>query len=372
MNKIPIFELSRQYKEIQDKIDKAIRDVFNSGWFILGRQVESFEKEFAYYCGTKYSIGVGNGTDALHLSLVAAGVKFGDEVITVPNTAVFTVSAISAAGARPVFVDIDPRYYTMAPDKIEAAVTAKTKAIIPVHLYGQCADMYPIREIARKHNLIIIEDACQAHGAEYHGKKAGSIGDMGCFSFYPSKNLGAYGDGGIIVTNNTDLFEKLKLLRNGGQQNRYYHKIIGYNSRLDEIQAAVLRVKLKYLDKWTELRRFKAQLYNKFIPKNAVIKPVERDLGKHVYHLYVIRTKERSGFQQYLENNNIQTLIHYPIPIHLQEAYKDLNIKEGAFPVAEKCATEILSIPMYPELSDKEVKYVCDIIKAYKSTVYEE
>lgn len=362
MNKIPIFELNRQYKEIEEEINAAIQGVLNSGWYILGKQVGTFEKEFALYCTSAYGVAVGNGTEALQLSLIALGVRPGDEVITVPNTAMFTVSAISAVGAKPVFVDIEPIAYTMDPQKIEQVITEKTKVVIPVHLYGQCADMDPILEISRKHNLKVIEDACQAHGAEYKGKKAGSMGDTGCFSFYPSKNLGAYGDGGMVVTNNENIAENLRMLRHGGQKERYYHQIKGFNSRLDEIQAAILKVKLRYLDKWTNLRRDKAQLYNKLINNKTIIKPSEVDYNKHVYHLYVIRTENRDKIQYSLKQNNIETHIHYPIPIHMQKAYKDLNISKGSYPVSEEYAGEILSLPMFPELTEDEIRIIADVV----------
>jgi dTDP-4-amino-4,6-dideoxygalactose transaminase len=362
---IPIVSLEKQYLSIKNEIDNAIRDVFESNQFILGRQVELFEKEFASYCGTKFAVGVGSGTEALHLSLIALGIGSGDEVITVSNTAVFTVSAISFANAEPVFVDIDSRYYTINPGKIEKAITSKTKVILPVHLYGQCADMDKILEIAQKYNLKILEDACQAHGAEYKGKKAGSIGDLGCFSFYPSKNLGAYGDGGIIITNNSELAEKLKMLRNGGQEKRYYHKIKGFNSRLDEIQAAILRIKLKQLDEWNKKREKLANFYNNLITNKNVIKPQTANKCKHVYHLYVIRHKKRNELQKYLQNNNIFTQIHYPIPVHLQEAYKHLRIGKGSFSITEQYANEILSLPMFPELTEEKVKVVANKINEF-------
>jgi len=362
---IPIVDLKQQYQKIKEEIDKAIRNVFDNNIFILGEQVKTFEIEFAKYTNTKFAVAVGSGTEALHLALVSLGIKAGDEVITVPNTAVFTVSAISFANAKPVFVDIDPQTYAIDPTKIEDAITTKTKVILPVHLYGQCADMDKILEIAKKYNLKVIEDACQAHGAEYKNKKAGTVGNLGCFSFYPTKNLGGYGDGGMVVTNDPDLVERLKMLRNGGQEKRYYHKIKGFNSRLDEIQASILRVKLKYLDKWNNLRREKALLYNKLIINKEIIKPVEAKYGKHVFHLYVVRSKERNKFQEYLKNNGIQTLIHYPVPIHLQEAYRDLGLMKGRYPVAEEICNTILSLPMFPELSIKDVEYIASVINKF-------
>ena len=314
--------------------------MLNSSWFILGKNVAAFEKEFAAYLGAKYAIGVSSGTEAIHLTLRACGIQSGDEVITVANTAVPTVCGITSAGVKPVFVDIDPETYNMDPGQIENIISPRTKAILPVHLYGQSADMDPILQIAKKHNLKVIEDACQAHGAEYKGKKAGTLGDAGCFSFYPSKNLGAYGDGGMVVTNNKDIADKLYLLRNYGQKDRYHHYLKGFNSRLDEIQAAVLRVKLKYLDGWNDKRRKLTRLYNSLL-RDIVDTPIEKDFAKHIYHLYVIRTKNRDPLQKYLKEKEIGTNIHYPIPIHEQEAYKDLGYKKREFPITENYAQEI-------------------------------
>lgn len=361
---IPFSELKTQYQTIKDEIQEAFSQVFESSWFILGKNVESFEKEFASYCRAKYGIGVGSGTEALHLALLACDVQTGDEVITVANTAVPTISAISFAQATPVFVDIDPDTHTMDPTLIEAKITEKTRVILPVHLYGQSADMRPILKIAKKYNLKVIEDACQAHGAEYHGTKVGVIGDLGCFSFYPSKNLGAYGDGGMVVTKNPELADRVWMLRNYGQRKRYYHDIKGFNSRLDELQAAFLRKKLKHLNQWNERRRQLAQIYNDNLGK-AVVKPIEKDYAFHIYHLYVIRCKRRDELQKYLTYNGIQTLIHYPVPVHLQHAYLDLNIKPGCLPITEKYAAEILSLPMYPELKDDEIFYVADKINEF-------
>ena len=362
---IPISDLRKQYSEMKKEIDGAVGRVFDACWFILGEQVERFEAEFAAFMGSRYAVGVGSGTEAIHLALVAAGVKSGDEVITVPNTAVFTVSAITFAGAKPVFVDIDERYFLMDEAKIEAAVTKRTKAIIPVHLYGQCADMTAIMKVARKHGLTVIEDACQAHGAEYKGKKAGTMGDFGAFSFYPSKNLGCYGDGGMVTTNSAAMAAKLKMLRNGGQEKRYYHKIKGFNSRLDEIQASVLRVKLKKLRKWNDMRRKNARLYDKFLTNTEIIKPSEASGRRHVYHLYVIRTDSRDALAEHLRRKGIQTLVHYPVPVHLQEAYAEVKVKKGALKTAEQCANQILSLPMFPELSEKEIKAVCTAVNNF-------
>ncbi len=362
---IPISDVTRQYQLIKKEIDFAIQDTLNEGWFILGRRVEKFEKEFAAYCQTRYAVGVGSGTEALHLSLVACGIKEGDEVITVPNTAVPTVCAITFAGAKPVFVDIDPDTFNMDPALLKKKITKRTKAIIPVHLYGQSADMAPILKTAKEHGLKVIEDACQAHGALYKGKKVGSFGDLGAFSFYPSKNLGCYGDGGMVVTDDAKLFEKVWLLRNYGQKERYIHITKGFNSRLDEIQAAILSVKLKYLDSWNDRRRSIASMFDSMLKGSRVITPVEAPNFRHVYHLYVIRSKNRDKLQSYLKEKGVQTNIHYTIPIYLQKAYRDLKVKKGSLPVAERCAKEIVSIPLYPEMTDNEVKTVADAIRGW-------
>ncbi|MDZ7331442.1 MAG: DegT/DnrJ/EryC1/StrS family aminotransferase [candidate division KSB1 bacterium] len=362
--RIPCSELKIQYENIKAEIKLAFDEVFESSWFILGKQVELFEQEFAEYCGARYGIGVGSGTEALHLALLACGVQPGDEVITVSNTAVPTVSAISFAQAKPVFVDIDPLSYTMDPGAIEAKITPRTRVILPVHLYGQAADMDPIMEIAHRYGLKVIEDACQAHGAAYRGHRVGAIGDLGCFSFYPSKNLGAYGDGGMVVTNDPELADHLKLLRNYGQRKRYYHDIKGFNSRLDELQAAFLRKKLRYLDQWNARRRHLANQYEKLLDDH-VVKPVEASYAYHIYHLYVIRCQCREQLQRYLLDHGIQTLIHYPVPVHLQQAYQDLNLPPGSLPITEQYAAEILSLPMFPELTDEQVSIVADAINRF-------
>lgn len=371
---IPFGELKREYGELSREIDAAIKGVCESGWFVLGSNVEVFESEFAAYIGPDmHGVAVGSGTEALHLALVAAGVGHGDFVITVPNTAVPTVSAISLAGAAPLFVDIDPASLNMDPSLLrETAAWEKRrlgnrlKAVIPVHLYGQSADMEPIMDAAREFGLKVVEDACQAHGAEYKGTKVGSIGDYAAFSFYPSKNLGAYGDGGMVLTNDPAEAAKLKMLRNYGQVKRYYHKIKGVNSRLDEIQAAILLVKLKRLDAWNQRRREIASLYGALISDTRVSKPVEMPYGRSVSHLYVIRHPERDSLRAYLETNGVGTLIHYPVPIHTQEAYIDLGFREGSFPKAEKAAGEILSLPMFPQLEDNEVKRVSELINGFR------
>jgi dTDP-4-amino-4,6-dideoxygalactose transaminase len=360
---IPFGDLRRQYHSIKDKVDEAISKVLNKGSFILGENVESFEQEFSSFCGAKFGVGVGSGTEALHLSLLACGVKPGDEVITVANTAVPTVSAISFANAIPVFVDIDQESHNINPSKIEEKISEKTKVILPVHLYGQPADMDRILEVADQYKLKVVEDACQAHGAEYKGRKVGTFGNTGCFSFYPSKNLNAYGDGGVVVTNDEEIAIRLKMLRNYGKERRYYNPIKGFNSRLDEIQASILRVKLKYLDEWNEKRREIAQLYNTFL--KTVIKPKEMDYAKHVYHLYVIRSPKREQLQMYLREKGIGTLIHYPIPIHLQGAYRELGLKDGSLPITEKYASEILSLPIFPELTNEEIEYISTSVNSF-------
>ncbi|KAF0135280.1 MAG: pyridoxal phosphate-dependent protein [Candidatus Saganbacteria bacterium] len=364
--KIPFGNLKMHYQQVKNEIDDAIWRVLSAGWYILGEEGEAFEDEFSRYCGVSYGVGVGSGTEALHLALVAAGVKTGDEVITVPNTAIPTISAISFAGAVPVLVDIDPDTYTMDPGKVEAVITNKTKAIIPVHLYGQCADMNPIINVARKYKLTVIEDACQAHGALYKGQRAGSLGDLACFSFYPSKNLGAFGDGGMVVTNNKELANRLRMLRNYGQEKRYHHKIKGFNSRLDEMQAAILRIKLKHLNAWNRIRTEKAGLYFKLLNEFPdVIMPIEMSYAKHVYHLFVIRHKKRNELQNFLMNNGIETLIHYPVPVHLQESYQDLGYKCDEFSITEGSAETILSLPLYPEIEDDGIRYIAEKIKEF-------
>lgn len=356
-----------QYRSIKDEIDSAVGRVIGSGSYILGKELESFEKKFARYCGVKYAIGCASGTEAIALSLMSLGIKSGDEVITVPNTAVPTVSAISMVGATPVFVDID-QCFLIDTKKIKNAVTRKTKAIIPVYLYGQMTDIDEIMDIAKKYNLKVIEDACQAHGAEYKKRKAGSIGDTGCFSFYPTKNLGCFGDGGAVITNNKNLYNRLYMLRNYGKSKRDYYPIKGINSRLDEVQAAILRVKLKYLDSWNKKRREIAHLYSDLL-NNIYITSIEKDGCLHIFHLYVIRTEYRDNLRAYLKENGIDTLIHYPVPVHLQEAYKDLQYKISDFPVAEQFLKEILSLPIHPYLSKSKIKYICNRINNYLENI---
>jgi dTDP-4-amino-4,6-dideoxygalactose transaminase len=352
---IPFGDLGRQYRAIKDEVDAAVSEVLSGGWYVLGRKVEEFEAAFAKYCKVDYAVGVGSGVEALHLSLVAYGVGTGDEVITVANTCVPTVAAISSAGACPILVDIDPVTYTMDPEKIDSRVTESTRAILPVHLYGQCADMAPIVDIARRHGLRVIEDCAQAHGAEYGSQRSGSLGDAGCFSFYPSKNLGAFGDGGMVVTNDPDLAGKLRQLRNYGQQRRYHHSLKGFNSRLDEIQAAILLAKLPHLDAWNTRRRQIAAAYAGGLKGAPICCPVEGPNRRHIFHLYVVQVQDRQAFQSCMAGHEVQTLIHYPVPIHRQEAYRELQIQSGYLGRTESAVSGIVSLPIFPELTDDEV-----------------
>ena len=364
---IPFVDLKAQYDSIKDEIDEAIQNVLNNTSFIMGEELKKFEEEFARFCNVKYAIGVANGSDALILALRACGIGEGDEVITVSHTFIATAEAISNVGGKVVFVDIDPKTYTIDTSKIEGKISNKTKAIIPVHLYGQPANMDPIMRLAKKYNLKVIEDAAQAHGAEYKEEKVGSIGDVGCFSFYPGKNLGAYGDAGMVVTNNEEIAEGIKLLRNHGRINKKYeHEIEAYSSRLDNLQATILRVKLKYLNKWNDMRRKNAKRYNKLLSEmDDIIVPYEADYSKHVYHLYVIRAEGRDKLREELKSKGIATGIHYPIPLHLQPAYNYLGYKRGDFPVTEKASQEILSLPMFAELSDEQIEEIVKLIKNY-------
>jgi len=355
---IPIIDLKAQYRTIKPEIDAAVAGVLDSAQFVLGPEVSAFEKEFAAYCGAAEAIGVSSGTSALHLALLAAGVGPGDEVITVPFTFIATAATIVYTGARPVFVDIEPESFNMAVDQVEAAITARTKAIVPVHLYGQPADMDPILEIARRRKLAVIEDAAQAHGAEYKGRRVGGLGDLGCFSFYPGKNLGGFGEGGAITTNNPAHARTLRLLRNWGAELKYQHVLKGYNYRLDALQAAILRVKLRHLEAWTEARRAHAAEYGTRLSSAGVRTPKEQPYSRHVYTTYTIRTARRDAVQQHLQESGIQTAVHYPIPIHLQPAYADLRYKPGDFPVSEQAAAEVLSLPMFPELTAAQISEV--------------
>lgn len=363
--KIPLLDLRSQYNSIKGKIGDAINAVLETQSFVLGREVESLEKEVAAYCDTKYAVGVASGTDALMLSLKALGIKENDEVITTPTTFIATAEAISYVGAKPVFADIDKKSYEIDPSLIERRITKKTKAILPVHIYGQCADMDPILDIAGKYNLKVVEDCAQAIGALYKNRKAGSMGDAGCLSFFPSKNLGAFGDGGMVVTNDSKLAEKLMLLRVHGSSVRYRHDIIGYNSRLDNLQAAVLRVKLKYLDKWIEMRRKAAALYGTLFKETPIVTPFVPDYNEHTYHLYVIAAPLRDKLLEHLEADGIEARVYYPIPVHLQKCYSGLGYKKGDFAISEWQADNTLAIPVYPELTAENIEKVVGCIKEF-------
>jgi dTDP-4-amino-4,6-dideoxygalactose transaminase len=362
MNEIPIIDLNKQYESIRSEIDEAIAGVLKSGSFILGEEVSAFEREFAAYCSVSDAISVGSGTDALQLALLACGVGTGDEVITVSHTAVATVAAIEMTGARPVLVDIDPVRFTIDPIKFAQAVTARSRAVIPVHLYGCPAEMTPILEFARKADIHVIEDCAQAHGAMIQDQKVGSLGDVAAFSFYPSKNLGAFGDGGAILTNDPDIAEKARLLRQYGWKERYVSKIKGFNSRLDELQAGILRVKLRYLEEWNDRRRVLANLYRELLAGTELGVPSHASNTLHVFHQFVIRHPRRDDLQAYLKKQGIHTLIHYPVPVHLQPAYADLDYSPGSLPHTELAAREVLSLPMYPELSEDNVERICRLI----------
>jgi dTDP-4-amino-4,6-dideoxygalactose transaminase len=355
---IPYADLKTQYLGIKQEIDEAVLSVLESSQFVLGKFVAAFEADFAAFCGVPHAIGVNSGTSALHLALLAAGVGAGDEVITVPFTFVATVAAIHYCGARPVFVDIDPVSFTMDPGAIERSITARTKAILPVHLYGQPADMEPILDIARRRRLIVIEDAAQAHGAEYKGRRVGSLADMACFSFYPGKNLGAYGEGGAVVTNNADYARAIRMLRDWGQSRRYYHDLRGFNYRMEGMQGAVLGVKLKHLEGWNQARRAHAAAYSRHLAGAGVDTPVEMPYARHVYHVYAVRAPERDALAAELLAQGIQTGIHYPIPVHLQKAYADPQYHAGDFPNAELAAAQVLSLPLFPEMTGDQIETV--------------
>jgi dTDP-4-amino-4,6-dideoxygalactose transaminase len=363
--KISFLDLKAQYESIKPEIDEAIKKVVDSQIFILGKELEEFEKEFAKYLGAKYVVGVNSGTDALILSLLALGIGKGDEVITPVNSFIATTTAITQVGATPVFVDCDPDTYQINVKEVEKKITKKTKAILPVHLYGAPAEIEELQEIVKRNSLFLVEDAAQAHGSTFNNQKLGSFGDLGAFSFYPGKNLGAYGDGGAIATNNSELYEKLLKLRNYGQSKKYFHDSFGLNSRLDEIQAAVLRVKLKHLDMWNEKRREIVKLYSDGL-KNVKTQKII-DGGQSNYYIFSIESDKRAQLQEYLSKQGIETLIHYPIPIHLQKANKHLGYRKGDFPVAEMNAEECLSLPVYPELKAENVKYICQVINKFYS-----
>jgi dTDP-4-amino-4,6-dideoxygalactose transaminase len=355
---IPYADLQSQYRSIKGEIDAAIGRVLDSAQFILGEAVAEFERDFARYCQASETVATNSGTSALHLALLAAGVGAGDEVITVPFTFIATVSAIGYTGARAVLVDVEPDYLTIDPSKIEAAITPRTRAIMPVHLFGQPADMDPILDIARRHNLTVIEDAAQAHGAEYHGRRCGSLAEIAGFSFYPGKNLGAYGEGGAVTTTRADLAATCRTLRDWGQEKRYEHRLKGFNYRMDGIQGAILSVKLRHLEGWTERRRQVAAWYDETLDRGSVRLPKARPGCRHVYHVYAVRSDDRDKLRDVLSKQHIQTGIHYPIPVHLQQAHADLGYHAGDFPVAEAAAREVLSLPIFPEMTREQVETV--------------
>lgn len=363
--RVALVELKSQHQRLKTEIMAAIESVFAESHFILGEAVDHFEREFAEYLGVAYALGTGNGTEALHLAVRACGLGPGDEVLVPAHTFVSTALAVAYVGAVPRLVDVEARSGNMDPAKLSAAITPRTRAVIPVHLYGQAADMDEIMAIARKHSLWVIEDACQAHGAYSHGRRVGTLGDVAAFSFYPAKNLGACGDGGAVVTNNPELHQRLTRLHNYGQPKKYHHDIIGYNSRLDTLQAAILRVKLPYLDGWNEQRRRLAMLYTNSLRAPQVTPPSDPGDRRHVYHLYVIRTGDRDALRADLQAHGIETGIHYPVPLHLQPCFEALNYRRGDFPESERLAAEILSLPLYPELDPDHVRYVCRTIHEF-------
>ncbi len=363
---IPFLDLKTQYKEIEKEVVPVVTTAMENGAFIGGPQVTGFETEFAEFCESEHCVGVNSGTDALRFALMAVGVGPGDEVITVPNTFIATTEAISQVGATPVFIDIRPDTCNMDVSKIENRISKKTKAIIPVHLYGQPVDMDPLMDIAEQHGLAVVEDACQAHGAVYKKRKAGSIGHVGCFSFYPGKNLGAYGEGGAAVTGDESIAGKMSMIRDHGQGQKYFHDMEGYNGRLDAIQAGILRIKLKRLANWNQSRRENARYYDKLLSNVPSVATVtEAEFAQSVYHLYVIQVDDRDGLQRFLGDRGIATGLHYPLPLHLQKAYSHLGYSEGDFPVTEKVAKRLLSLPMFPELTKEQIEYIVDSIKEF-------
>ncbi len=361
---VPMVDLKIQYAAIREEVAGAVQGVIESAHFILGPQGKALEEAIAAYHGVKYAVAVASGTDALHLALLAAGIKRDDEVITTPFTFIATAEAASYLGAKPVFVDIDPSTFNIDISKIEAAITKKTRAIIPVHLYGAPVEMDGLMKLAKKHGLKVIEDCAQSFGAEYRGKKTGAFGDLGCFSFFPSKNLGGYGDGGMVITDDAKLAEHMLSLRNHGSRIRYYHDEIGYNSRLDEIQAAILNIKFKHIDEYNAKRRKNAFLYNTILAGPGIQTPSEQDNTKHVFHQYTIRVKDRDAVKQKLDAGNVtSSMIYYPVPLHLQAAYKNLGMKPGSLPKTELAAQEVLSLPMYPELTEEQIRLIADAVK---------
>jgi dTDP-4-amino-4,6-dideoxygalactose transaminase len=366
---IPFVDLKAQYRQIRTAVRAALDEVCSNADFVLGKELDAFEREFAAFTGAKYAVGVNSGTGALVLAMRAAGIGKGDEVIAPANTFISSVIAISHAGAKPVLVDVDPVTYTIDPAAAEKKITKRTKAILPVHLFGQTADMDPIQKLARKHKLIVIEDACQAHGATYKGRNAGTLGDLAAFSFYPGKNLGSYGEGGAVTTNSEKYSRAVREMRNIGQSAKNVHTWIGYNERLHTLQAAVLRVKLPHLAAWTEKRRKAAALYTRGLRGLPVVPPMEAAGRTHVYHLYVIRAPKRDALGEFLRTQGIGTGVHYPTPVHLQPCYADLKMKPGACPESERAAREILSLPIFPEITPAQVRRVCDTIREFYTRV---
>ncbi len=369
---IPLLDLAAEYRELKPEIDAAVARVLMSGQYIGGPEITGLEEEFASYCGARYGVAVNSGTSALHLALLAVGLGPADEVITVPFTFYATVAAIGYVGATPVYVDIHPATFTIDSAKIEAAITRRTRAILLVHLYGRCADMDPILEIARRHNLVVIEDAAQAHGAEDRGRRAGGIGDIGCFSFYPTKNLGAAGEGGMLTTNNPEYARTAALLRSWGEEQRYRPRLKGFNYRLPALQAAILRVKLRRLETWIAARRARASEYDRLLELSAVARPEAAPDSRHVYCLYTIRTADRDALQRELAAAGIQTAVHYPLPIHLMPAYADSRYKAGDFPVAEACANTVLSLPLYSQITSREIEEISSRICELRPTTFQE
>ena len=363
--KVPFVDLQTQYLALREEVLQAVDQVFTSTAFILGDEVTRFEKEFAAFCGARESVGVATGCDALLWALKACGIGPGDEVITAGNSYIATALAITAAGARPVLVDCRPDSYAIDPEAVRAALTPRTRALIPVHLYGQAADMDPLLALAQAHGLAVIEDAAQAHGATYQGRPCGTLGRVGCFSFYPGKNLGAYGDGGAVTTDDPAVAQQVRMLRNYGQSKKYYHDVAGWNSRLDTVQAAILRIKLRHLATWNEARRRHAARYRDQLAGLPLTLPVEMPGNRHVYHLFVVQVDRREAFMEFLARRDVHCGIHYPVPIHLQAAYRDLGYQPGALPVTERVAPRLVSLPMYPELTADQVDYACAQIRAF-------
>lgn len=367
---VPLVDLKQQYLGIKNEVLSAVAEVLESSQFVLGKEVAAFEEEFADYCQSRYAVAVNTGTSALHLALLAGGIGSGDEVITVPFTFVATVAAIVYTGAKPVFVDIDPATYTMDPSQVEAAITPRTKAILPVHLYGHPAEMEAIRAIAERHSLLLIEDAAQAHGAEYKGQRCGSLGDLGCFSFYPGKNLGAYGEGGMVTTNNPEFARMVRILRDWGAERKYQHIVKGFNYRMEGIQGAILRIKLRYLELWTEARRAHAAAYHELLQDSGVVLPQESSGNRHVYHIFAVLSSQREELMHALQERGVQTGIHYPTPVHLLPAYSDLPYQAGDFPVSERIAAQEVSLPMFPELSHSQISQVSEALMEYQRVCY--